>query len=56
MPATWRFVAPASAATLGIVLSIGQAQARNAEPKTIAILDVDLLDDRAELAPAPGNR
>lgn len=52
MPATWRFVVPACAAILGVVLSIGPAQARDAEPKTIAILDFDLLDDQAELAPA----
>jgi len=34
------------------MLSTGKAQARDAELKTVAILDFDLLDDQAELAPA----
>ena len=52
MTATWRFVASVCAAILGVVPSIGQAQVRGAELKTIAILDFELLDDQAELAPA----
>ena len=52
MRAASRFVVPACAAILGVVLSIGQAQVHDAELKTIAILDFDLLDDQAELAPA----
>jgi len=52
MPATRRLAASTCAAILGVVLSIGQAQVRSAELKTIAILDFDLQDDQVELAPA----
>src|SRR5262245_37476119 len=50
MPATRRL--STCALILGVVFSIGQAQVRDAELKTVAILDFELLDDQAELAPA----